>query len=91
MDAHELIDLRPELESLLRQRGPVQFMRDLAVESGGAKIVPHDSQPLDNGALSTRFRFCDVAGTEAFVVVTRKPGPSGQPEYSLDCLPRARS
>jgi hypothetical protein len=86
--AQELIELHDELEFLLQQRGPVQFIRDLILQSEGAQVLAHESRHLGDGRRSTRFLYCDTWGDEAFLTVISETDPQGQSRYALDCRPR---
>ena len=89
MRTQDLIELREEFEFLLRQRGPVEFLRELMVASEGAQVRAYDSLPSSRaGQRSTRFVFCDANGDEAFLTITVEPQVSGGQQLYLDCLPR---
>ena len=85
MEAKELLALHDELERLLQQRGPVQFIRDLSVRGHGAQILAQEARPLGDGRRATRFLYRDIHGGEASFTVIIETDAAGKAQYWLQC------
>ena len=91
MTVRELLERQAELEALLRNVGPVQFLRALRGAARGAQVRAHDSRQVPGGQRATRFVFVDPSGVEAFVTVVSQLLAGGQPRYSLEVEARLGS
>jgi hypothetical protein len=88
MTAQELVLLQEELEFLLRNHGPTEFLKDLAARDLHAQVRAYDSRDYAFGWRGIRFVYVDEAACEAFVTVYIGPDDKGSTSYALRCEPR---